>query len=323
MEEKLYINNGNIMYVYNIMKKYSDIEHPIKISKIIELIEQEYDVKIGRKTIIRDFKVLMEKFDITIENVNNAYYMDYEENDFEPSEIRCMVDMVNYSRFVDENTAKALTVKLVNQLNENDKKEFVGYEKYMKDSKTANKEVFYTIKTVSEAIHNKKMIGFEYYKYNLKKELEFRKHFSLSPISIICEIGEYYLIACDETKELRYYRLDRMKKIKLEDKKAVTISQKQLNDYIQSSIGMFGGEKEMIEAIVNNCLLDDAIESFGKEVQIAQYDKESFRMRAEVNLRGFKNWALRHLEDAEVVKPEKLKVEIQEVLEKSMRKYEK
>lgn len=124
MSEKIYVSNGNIMYIYKVMKKYTDIEHPLKVKDIIELIKEEYGEVISSRTIRRNFKVLEDKFNLTIEKIDDSYYIDYEDNDFDPSEIRSLVDMVNYSRFVDDSLAKELTYKLINQLNFNDRKEF-------------------------------------------------------------------------------------------------------------------------------------------------------------------------------------------------------
>lgn len=129
MKEKIYVSNGNIMYIYNVMKRYTDIEHPLKIKDIITLIKKEYNEEISSRTIRRNFKVLEYKFNVVIERNDDTYYMDYEDNDFDSSEIRSLVDMVNYSRFVDDALAKKLTYKLINQLNNNDKKEFVRLRK--------------------------------------------------------------------------------------------------------------------------------------------------------------------------------------------------
>lgn len=201
------------------------------------------------------------------------------------------------------------------------KKNLLGYEKYMKNTKTTNKELFYTIKTIAEAILNKKNIQFKYYKYNVKKELEFRKAFIIFPVTIICDIGQYYLIGADKEKQLFYFRLDRIKNISIVEGKQVNITKKQLNNYIESTIGMYGGEKETVKAIVNRRLMDDVIDQFGKEVEILSFNDENFTMQTEVNLTGFKNWALRHLEDVKVIYPNKLKKEIIDILNSSLKQY--
>ena len=321
MKEKVYVTNGNILYIYNILKKYTDVEHPLKVSEIIEFIKKEYGEDISSKTIRRDFKVLEAKFGLAIENSNNKYYMDCEETDFDSSEIRALVDMVNYSRFVDEDFSKQLTNKLICLLNENDKKSFNGYDKYMKNVKTINKEVFYTIQTVSEAILNKKYIQFDYYKYNLKKELEFRKSFLVFPVTILCDVGQYYLIVANENKELLYFRLDRIRNINLKEGRTISIEKKQLDDYIDSSVGMFGGESETVKAIINNNLLDCVIDTFGRDVKISKNDSETFLLETRINLEGFKNWSLRHLQNVKVIYPQKLKNEIVDILERSIKKY--
>ena len=322
MKEKVYINNGNIMYLYKTMKKYTDVNHPLKISEIIELIEKEYGEHISRRTIRRNFKVLEEKFNIPIERVmNNAYYIDYEDNNFDPSEVRALVDMVNYSRFVDEALSKQLIDKLINLLNENDKKDFIGYDKYMKNVKTTNKQIFFTIKMIAEAILNKKYIQFDYYKYNVKKEFEFRKSFLIFPVTILCDVGQYYLVAANTDKKLFYFRLDRIKNIKIKEGKILNISKKQLDNYIASSVGMYGGELEIVEAIINKNLIDDVIDTFGRDVEISEYNEKQFMMKTKINIEGFKNWSLRHLEDVQITYPLKLKDEIARILEKALNKY--
>ena len=322
MKEKVYINNGNIMYLYQTMKKYTDVNHPLKISEIIELIEKEYGENISSRTIRRNFKVLEEKFNIPIERVmNNAYYIDYEDNNFDPSEVRALVDMVNYSRFVDEALSKQLIDKLINLLNENDKKDFIGYDKYMKNVKTTNKQIFFTIKMIAEAILNKKYIQFDYYKYNVKKEFEFRKSFLIFPVTILCDVGQYYLVAANTDKKLFYFRLDRIKNIKIKEGKKLNISKKQLDNYIASSVGMYGGELEIVEAIINKNLIDDVIDTFGRDVEISEYNEKQFMMKTKINIEGFKNWSLRHLEDVQITYPLKLKDEIARILEKALNKY--
>ena len=322
MKEKVYINNGNIMYLYQTMKKYTDVNHPLKISEIIELIEKEYGENISSRTIRRNFKVLEEKFNIPIERVmNNAYYIDYEDNNFDPSEVRALVDMVNYSRFVDEALSKQLIDKLINLLNENDKKDFIGYDKYMKNVKTTNKQIFFTIKMIAEAILNKKYIQFDYYKYNVKKEFEFRKSFLIFPVTILCDVGQYYLVAANTDKKLFYFRLDRIKNIKIKEGKKLNISKKQLDNYIASSVGMYGGELEIVEAIINKNLIDDVIDTFGRDVEISEYNEKQFMIKTKINIEGFKNWSLRHLEDVQITYPLKLKDEIARILEKALNKY--
>lgn len=321
MEEKIYPGSGNILYVYKILKKYTDAEHPLTANQVAEKISKEFGEAISSRTVRRNFNVLMEKFNLSIEQVENRYYLDYEDYDLDFSEVRCLVDLIQYSNFIDDSFAKELANKLIHQLNENEQKDFAGYQKYTRNTKTTNKEVFYTIKLLVEAMQEKKYVHFDYYKYNVHKEFKFRKAFYLFPLIILCDIGQYYLVAADQDKSLFYFRLDRIKNLEIKDGIPLKIPKQQLEDYIQSTVGMYGGKQEHVKAKISVRLLDDIIDQFGKDAKIEEYNNEFFLMDANVNLEGFKQWALRHIEKVDVLEPAHFKNEITHILEESLKRY--
>lgn len=47
----LYEKNGNILYILNVLKKYSDEEHMLSIVEIQRKIIEVYDVEIDPRTI--------------------------------------------------------------------------------------------------------------------------------------------------------------------------------------------------------------------------------------------------------------------------------
>lgn len=324
MQEKLYINNGNIMYIYFVMKKYSDMNNALKIDKIIEHIKNDYDIEIESRTIRRNFKVLENKFGLEIVKTDDGYYLEPEDNDFDSSEIRTLVDMVNYSRFVDEKLADMITFKLVSLLNENSRVEFKDYDKYMKNVKTTNKQLFYNIKVLAEAILNKNKIKVDYHRYNLNKKLTYQKTHVISPYTILCEEGQYYIVGYNEDiKGLSYYRLDRMKEIDILKIPVIPTSKERIKEYIESTVGMYGGNKETVQAICDNTLIDDVIDKFGHDTKLKMYNTDSFIMELEVYLLGFKKWALRHLGIVEVIYPKTLRAEILGDLNNGVEKYKK
>jgi len=322
MQEKLYVNNGNIMYIYCVMKKYSDLDNPLKIDKILEHIKKDYDIEIENRTIRRCFKVLENKFKIEIVKTENGYYIEPENNDFDNCEIRSLVDMVNYSRFVDDKLANMLTHKLVNLLNENDKLEFKEYNNYMKNVKTTNKQLFYNIKILSEAIRNNKKIKVDYYKYNINKEYVYQKTHVISPYTILCENGQYYLVGYnEELNKVSYYRLDRMKDIEITNQPIINTSQDKIEEFIDSTVAMYGGKKHIVQAICSNTLMDDVIDKFGHDTNIKMYNKDNFIMEVNVYSEGFKKWAVRHVELVEVIYPISLRNEILKTLISGVDKY--
>ena len=62
----LYEKNGNILYILNVLKKYSDEEHMLSIAEIQRKIIEVYDVEIDPRTIRRNINLLKCKLDYDI-----------------------------------------------------------------------------------------------------------------------------------------------------------------------------------------------------------------------------------------------------------------
>ena len=128
-------------------------------------------------------------------------------------------------------------------------------------------------------------------------------------------------MAADQNKSLFYFRLDRIKNLEIKDGTPLKISKQQLEEYIQSTVGMYGGAQENVKAKIKIHLLDDVIDQFGKDVKIEVYNKDYFLLDASVNREGFKQWTLRHIEEVDVLEPAHFKKEIADILEKSFQRY--
>ena len=59
----LYEKNGNILYILNVLKKYSDEEHMLTAAEIQRKIKEIYDVEIDTRTIRRNINLLKYKLD--------------------------------------------------------------------------------------------------------------------------------------------------------------------------------------------------------------------------------------------------------------------
>ena len=58
---ELYEQNGNILYILNVLKEYSDEDHMLSIDEIKEYISDIYEVEIDPRTIGRNINLLKEK----------------------------------------------------------------------------------------------------------------------------------------------------------------------------------------------------------------------------------------------------------------------
>ena len=75
---ELYEKNGNILYILNVLKKYSDEEHILPISELKEKIKEVDWEDIDPRTIRRNINLLQQKFGYDISTYNDnkkGYYI--------------------------------------------------------------------------------------------------------------------------------------------------------------------------------------------------------------------------------------------------------
>ena len=326
---ELYEKNGNILYILNVLKKYTDEEHMLSAVEIQEKIKEIYNVKIETRTIRRNINLLKEKLDYDIstrdENGKGYYINRNPDTDFEPGEIRAIIDNFSYANYIVPSIAKEIIKKCKNMQNVYENKKLVNYKIYANDSKTENMEVIKNIEDISDAIENLNKIEFEYWKYNISDKLE-KKIVSkpkVTPYAIIYNKQEFYMIGIKEGQEKFYnYRLDRIKNLKqLQEKRTIKKSQKEIQEYAESLVEMFGGPKEEIEAICSMFLLDAVFDQFGKNITIIKNDDKSFKLILDRNRMGFKSWVLRNIDAVEVVKRVSLRNEIKEIIKDVAKRY--
>lgn len=319
---ELYEKNGNILYILNILKKYSDEEHLLQIKDIKEKIKELYDVDIDPRTIRRNINLLKEKFAYDIstyaENKEGYYILRDPETDFEPGEIRAIIDQFSYANYITSSVANGIIKKCKNMLNIYENEKFKDYKIIANDTKTDNIEVIKNIEDISKAIYEKKKIEFTYWKYELNNGLKKVNVNTIkcSPYSIIYSMQQFYLICLKDGAPTMYtYRLDRMKKLNILDESlSKRVKQKEVENYIKTNIAMFGGDNEKIEFNCNMELLDMVIEQFGKDIVLTKVDEHTFKAKVNASINGFKFFTLRNLENVKIVKPSKLKDQIKKII---------
>ena len=317
---ELYEKNGNAIYILNVLKKYSDENHLLQTKEIKEKIKEIYDVDIDPRTIRRIINLLKEKlgYEISTRNENGLgyYLLKNPETDFEPGEIRAIIDTFCYSNYMSTDISKKIIDKCkhLQSIYENEK--LNHYQAVMNDTKTDNKEVIKNIEDIENAIYNHKKIKFTYWKYELNPKLKKVNvnQIKATPYKLVYSLQQFYVICLkDKASKLYTYRIDRMKDIKiLKEKASSKIEEKEVEKYIRSSIAMYGGESEIIEFIAHLDLLDMVIEQFGKDIGLRKLDHDTFQVTIKANRVGFKFWALRNIEKVKIVTPISLKNEIRD-----------
>ena len=327
----LYEKNGNILYILNVLKKYSDEDHKISVAEIQRKIKEIYNVEIDPRTIRRNINLLKYKLDYDIstrDDNGQGYYINRDpETDFEPGEIRAIIDNFSYASYIVPSVAKNIIKKCKNIQTIYENEKIKDYRIYANDLKTENAEVIKNIEDISESIYNKKKIKFEYWKYDITTKLE-KKIVStpiVSPYAIVYSKQEFYLIGIKEGQvEFYNYRLDRMKNVKiLADDITINKKKSEIQEFAESSTEMFGGKKEEIEAVCHMWLLDAVFDVFGKNITIEKIpnNQDFFKLLVDTNPMGFKMWAMRNIDLVEVKRPLSLRKEMKEIIKEANERY--
>ena len=329
---ELYEKNGNILYILNVLKKYSDEDHLLSATEIGRKVKEIYSVEIDPRTIRRNINLLKYKlnYDISTREENGkGYYINNDpDTDFEPGEIRAIIDSFSYANYIVPSVAKESIKKCKNMQTVYENEKLKDYQIYSVNNKTENAEVIKNIEDISSSIYHNNKIKFEYWKYEISNKLE-KKIVStptVSPFAIVYNKQEFYFIGIkDGQNKFYHYRLDRMKNVEeLNEKITIKKTKSQIKDFAESTVEMFGGKKEEIEAICSKLLLNAVFDIFGKNITIEKIpgDDNNFKLIVDSSPMGFKMWAMRNIDMVEVKKPLTLRKEMQDILKSAINKYE-
>lgn len=324
---ELYEKNGNILYILNVLKKYSDEDHILSSKDICDKIKDIYKVSIDSRTVRRNIALLVEKFnyDISIWNENKkGYYLIKDPKiDFESGEIRAIIDVFSYSNFIPDTLSKQIVNKCKSMQTVYENEKIKDYEIIMNDTKVGNLEIIKNIEDINNAIYKCKKISFDYWKYELISSLEkvIVNQPTVSPYRVVYSLQNFYLICLTDGKDKLYtYRVDRMRNINILDCESPNkFDKKEVDFYIKNNVAMFSGNATFMEVKCHIDLLDNVVELFGKNIKLKRINDKYFSVKLYTNMQGFKYWILRNIEKVEVINPKSLKKEINKILKENIK----
>lgn len=317
--------NINIIYVLNILKKYSDSEHILSSNKIAALIKEEYDVDIDPRSVRRYINLLTQKFDYDIETYNDnhkgCFLRTDPDSEFEDGELSVILNTFAYSNFIPEKMADQIIKKCLNMMNIYEKDKYKEYKACIKNTRTNNMEIIKNIEDINTAIYNKNKIMFDYYKYVLDDGLKekFDHKVKTSPYRLVYALQKFYLICLDDDKKKLYnYRLDRMKNIRILTARGIrNIDAEKVDDFIKNNVNMLSGILEKVEIECDMSMLGTVVETYGKDITLRKINKDKFYASFDTTIKGFRLWCLRNIETVKVISPETLRENIKQVMKKN------
>ena len=195
--------------------------------------------------------------------------------------------------------------------------------------KTMNESIYYTVDAIHNAISENKKIRFQYYQWNVKKEMELRRDgawYHISPWGLSWDDENYYLVGYDsDAGEIRHYRVDKMLHIRMSDESREGkehFRKLDMADYAKKSFGMFGGKEQKVKLLVDNSLAGVIIDRFGKEVMMIPADPEHFTVNVTVMVSNvFLGWLFSLGERVKILGPEEVVAKMREEGERLVRQY--
>lgn len=301
-----------------VMREYSDENHILSMGEITSKINQLYGMKPDRRTIYSAFETLVELgYDISFYKENGkGYYL--RDRQLEAAEAHLLSDAVCSFPFISEKQTSQLLKKIHSLVSVYERRNIKNLTVIRATQKTANKQVFYNIEMLDEAIEKRVKVKFDYFDYGIDKKLHKRreKKYTVNPYGMIYDNEHYYLI-CVMAKQERVslYRIDRIQNIEITEYELDEQANK-LNhqETVKNAVYAHTGATDYVEMIIEPKALNDVIEKFGMDIILSEAEDGKIKARVKANLMGIKYWALQYLSSVEVISPSALRQEIIELI---------
>lgn len=310
------------LYVAKYFLENSDENHPITAGDVVDYLKAECGIEAERRAIYRDIAALRDVFGMDIDGGQGGKYR-LLSRQFEFDDLRLLAECVHAAKFISARQAKDL-VDTLGEFCSTYQAEQLQQEVFLCDRvKTTQKGTMAIISKINQAMatrqdgkpHIPQKISFKYLKYALQDgitQVERRKgaNYKASPYKLLINEGNYYLLAFDDkAQDMRTYRIDRMKEVKIlsEPREGTeAFSEIDMETYTRRVFSMFGGERKRVSIRFINPLLDTAVERFGTspDVFYRKDDEKHFVVTADVEISDqFFAWVCGFGKRAKIISP--------------------
>lgn len=355
-----------ILYILDILQKYTDEEHRLSQKEIQDILKKEYEMPVDRKAIKRNLLNLIE-YGSSIEYrevsrkeifrkksvVSDEDSLDLEdkgipEDDllwtdfylkqkFTNEELRLLIDSLLFSKHIPYSQVKELITKL-ESLSNIYFKSCSQYIYPLPVERTDNKQVFYNIAILDEAIRKKKKVLFEYAEYHTDKKMHLKKRedgsvreYIITPYQMAVQEGKYYLICnYDKYDDISNYRVDRIRNIQILEKKGKPFETLKwsghqpmnLNKYMKEHVYMYSSENAFVKFRIVKAMISDVIDLFGKGVNFSEETDTHVSVSVHVNERAAEQFAKNYAPDVVILQLKRLRDKLRDDLKKAWEAYE-
>lgn len=307
-----------LIYILEILKKYSDEENPLNAVDIVEYLLRE-GITAERKSVYDDIEQLeIYGCDIIKTSVPKKGWF-IGDREFEVPEIYLLSDAVRSAQFISAKKTRELLSKLNGMLSINQAKRRENGVFFAATEKTGNEEIYYNIDEISRAIEEKRQVKVKYSQRwfdenrNVTRNV---KEMVINPYALCWQDDHYYLLGNHAKYDnLIHLRLDRISSAKILDAPARHFSEVSeyttvfdTADYTHKLFGMYGGELLDVELCCNRKITEQVLDRFGEEIFITNVTNNEFRIKVKAALSdALVTWIINYGENLRVIKPQNLR----------------
>lgn len=316
-----------LLYIRDYLYAEATREHPKNARHIKEFLETK-NIEASEKTIYNDIVRLHIDFHVPVEyNASKkGYYITKPE--FEPHELRLMVDSIQSSKFITQTEANRISQKIVKLADVYTKASLTDRHSWVVDRiRSRNESVVKDADKFYRAIAENRKVGFRYFHYtpnpnNSKRFSKSGDRYVVSPYALLWDNGNFYLYAyLTEKNAFRTFRIDRMEDIdstlteKRDGEKEFKTDQLTAQEY--KVFQMYHGEKMKVRVRFSNHLADAVIDQFGKNVMLIPEDEKHFTATLPVEISPtFFAWLATFGRGAKIVYPDKAIEKMRDFIER-------
>ena len=317
---------AKILYILDYLEKYSHEDHPVRASELIAMLERDHNISCERKTIYSDIATLQDfGVDIiTLPGKNGGYYIGY--RNFEPYELKLLIDAVQSSRYLTQSKSQELIEKLCRQCNIHDASLLKRDVLVSGRVKSMNETIYFSVDAIQNAIAQNKQITFRYFDWDMGgKRLYREKKYTASPYGLCQDNENCYLLAYTERHGVTSFRVDRMTDIALLPDKRLPcpeLTGKALYKYANQTFQMFHGEATDVKLRFHRSLLNVVIDRFGKDIMMIPEGEEHFNFTVRVAVSPmFLSWVIGFGNKAKILYPQSVADACKELCLEAMSQY--
>ena len=200
--------------IMDVLRENTNINHGLSQQEIVELLEDEYETEVDRKTVGRNLKLLLEYDDErhigyeTVKRMQNGKENPFRTNfyyksDFEIGEMQVVLDSILSNRHISMKHTKDLIERICGNHKEFKRQRIRSIAFYDTYYKRDIQDLFLNLEKILDAIEDKKDISICVCEYDEKLKLIEGQHLRVSPVRLFMYEQTYYLLAIRDTASVK------------------------------------------------------------------------------------------------------------------------